>query len=118
MVVQKIIKIKERYACLMYEVMDHCTALAKIKISRWELGRRNIKGEMCQVLPSECMGRKHIGEEYEKKKSMWETEKAMIAVEQGTSVYYVFSVLKDDCRDSRKGGVESEGKAKRQVQGK
>lgn len=65
MVVQKIIKIKERYACLMYEVMDHSTTLAKIKISRWELGRRNIKGEMCQVLPSKCMGRKHIGEEYD-----------------------------------------------------
>lgn len=42
----------------------------------------------------------------------------MTVVEQGTSVYYVFSVLKDDCRDSRNGGVEGEGKANRQVQGK
>ncbi len=43
-----------------------------------------------------------------RKESMWETEKATVAVGLRTSVYYVFSVLQDYCRDSRRGGEEGE----------
>ena len=42
----------------------------------------------------------------------------MLAFGQGTSVNYVFSVLKDDCGDSRRGEVEGVRMEKWQVQGK
>ena len=50
----------------MYKVSDHCILLTQMKIrGKWELGKESIKWEVSQVLTSERMGRKQIGEEYE-----------------------------------------------------